>query len=510
MEKGNKTDFRRGKQIVLILTAVLITYLFAAGLPLQGLDLSEQVSTHTLDNGMKVIMIERGEAPVIHFRFMFDVGAVDEPEGLGGIAHMVEHMAFKGTTTVGTEDWEQEQKKLEKLDEAADAYFSAQKKEDVSGEELAQLEKNFKTAREAAQKWADPNPLQSIFDEHGARGYNAATGYDHTSYFLTLPSNRLELFARIKADVIDNAVFRYFYEEVDVVKEERMQRNEDEPTGYLQEKFLAEAFSEHYYGRPLIGSMEEIEGYRRQVALDFWDEHYYPNRAVLVMAGDVRPEKDIKIIEKYFGELKSEPETRIDIPEEPEQKKERRTRVSFDAEPQMFFGFYRPTYPEEDSYAMDAVSAIMGRGRTSRLYRRLVTEEEVAVEVNTYSNFPGYRYPNLFAIHVITKAPHTPKEVEKIVYEEINKLKVETPSDWEMEKVRNQVKADYIRELDSSRGLAFQLAFYEHFLDGWEKMMEYPDQIEKVTAEDIQLVAKKYLTENNRTVAILEPEEGGE
>ena len=506
-----KTFNSRLKRKTVILSALLIiAFIVTAGLSLQALDLAEQVSTHTLDNNMKVIMVERGEAPVIHFRLMFDVGAVDEPEGLGGIAHMVEHMAFKGTTTIGSENWEKESEYLENIDEAADAYFSAREKEDISEERLTELEENFKAAREAAQEWSDSNPLQSIFDEHGARGYNAATGYDHTSYFLTLPSNRLELFARVKADVIQNAVFRYFYEEVDVVKEERRQRNEDEPTGYLMENFLSEAYSEHYYGRPLIGSMEEIEGYRRQEAINFWEEHYHPNRAVLVMSGDVNPDEDIEIIEKYFGRLESEPETRIEIPEEPEQQEERRTNVTFDAEPQIFMGFHKPTYPDEDAYAMDAVSAILGRGRTSRLHRRLVTEEEVAVEVDTYSSYPGFRYPNLFAIHVITRSPHTPEDVEDIIYEEIEKLKEESVSDWELEKVRNQVRADYIRELDSSEGLAFQLAFHEHFLDGWENMMEYPEQIEKITSEDIQRAAEEYLVEDNRTVAILEAEEGGD
>ncbi len=498
----------KSKKSLIGVIFLLLIFLLLSSFSLQALDLAEQISTFTLDNGLKVIMVEGGEAPVIHFRLMFDVGGVDEPEGLGGIAHMVEHMAFKGTTSLGTDDPEKEQKLLKEMDETADAYFSA-RDQDVDEDRLKELEKEFIEAQEKAKEVADPNPLQSIVDKHGADGYNAATGYDHTSYFLSLPSNRLELFARIKADFMKNAVFRYFYEEVEVVKEERRQRNEDEPTGFLREHFLDTAFFEHYYGRPLIGSMEEIDNYRRQVALDFWEKHYHPNRAVLVMAGDLNPKEDIEVIKEYFGVIPEGPEERIQIPEEPQQTEERRTKVTFDAEPQMFIGYHIPAYPDRDVYVMDVISAVLGTGRTSRLYRRLVTEEEVAVDVNTYTGVPGYRYPNLFAIHVVTRDPHTPQEVEELIYEEIEKIKEELISDREMEKVRNQVKAGYIRQLESSSGLAYQLAFYEQFLDGWEKMMEYPDKIISVTREQIQENALKYLSAENRTVAILEPEEGG-
>lgn len=493
------------KVIVLIFfLSCLITFNSA-----QAFELEDKVTTYTLDNGLEVIMVENGAAPIVHFRLMFDVGGVDEPEGLGGIAHMVEHMAFKGTTSLGTDDWSKEEELLEKLDQAAEAYFQAQA-DDLSEQELEQLEDEFQAAQAQAQEVAEPNSLMNLFDGHGARNYNAKTGYDYTSYHLTLPSNRLELFARVKADVIDNAVFRYFYEEVDVVKEERRQRNEDEPTGFLQEHFLDEAFTEHFYGRPLIGSMEEIENYRRQVALDFWDAHYHPNRAVLVMAGDLNPSEDIEIIKEYFSEISAGPVEKTEIPEEPEQTEERRRQVTFDAEPQMFIGFHKPTYPEPDAYVLDAVSAVLGSGRTSRLHRRLITEEEVAVSVNTYSSIPGNRYSNLFGIHVVTRDPYTPEDVEEIIYEEIEKLKEEQISQWELEKVRNQVRASYIRNLDSTEGLASQLAYYQLFLDGWENITKYPDKIVDVTAEELQMAVQNYLVEDNRTVAILKAESGGE
>ncbi|MFW6308891.1 MAG: M16 family metallopeptidase, partial [bacterium] len=444
--------------LIIVITAI---FLFTLNLYTHSITLKDQVSTYTLDNGMEVIMVEQDFSPTIHFNLMFDVGGIDEPAGLGGIAHMVEHMAFKGTPSLGSENFDKEKELLDKMEKAAEKYFEAREKE-VSEDKLDELKSEFEKYQSQAQEQADSNPLQSIFDTHGAQSYNAGTGYDTTSYHLSLPANKLELFARIKADVLKNAVFRYFYEEVDVVKEERKQRNEDDPSGYLQENYLKEAFKYHHYGRSLIGNMEEISDYRKSTARDFWNKHYHPNRAVLVMIGDVNPDQDIEIIKKYFGTIPEGPETERLIPPEPIQTSERRTTVTFDAEPQMIIGFHKPTYPERDAYIMDVISSILGEGRTSRLYRRLVTEEQVATDVSTHSGMPGVRDDNQFIIEVETRNPHKPEEVEEIIYEEIDKLKQEPITQKELEKVHNQVRGDFIKQLDSREGLARQLAFYEH------------------------------------------------
>lgn len=484
-----------------LLVVFCVSILLLTSVPAVAADLLDRIDAFTMDNGLRILLVQEDHAPIIHFHLMFDVGGVDEEPGLGGIAHMVEHMAFKGTETIGSLDYEQEKRLFDELEAAADEYFDAL---DSSDEEAAaEAEEKFVRLRETLQGLAVPDVLWQLFDQHGGRGLNAYTGYDRTAYFLSLPSNRRELWLRVYADILENAVFRHFYEEVDVVKEERRQRNEDDPTGFLMEHFLKTAYEVHPYGRPLIGSMEEISEYRWADAREFWDAHYQPNRAVLVMVGDLDPEADRALIEQYFGLLDSAPRQARDIPEEPPQDEQRRVSVVYDAEPQLMIGFHKPTYPHRDAYVMDAIRSLLGSGRTSRLYGRLVLSEQAALSVNVYSSYPGLRFPNLFAISARPRHPHTPENLEELIFEEIERLQTEPVSQWELEKIVNQAQASFVRGLASASGLAGQLAVYELFLDGYKNVMDYPDIIASITPEEIQRVAEQYLTVDNSVVGML-------
>ncbi|AEB12655.1 M16 family metallopeptidase [Marinithermus hydrothermalis] len=481
-------------------------------LPAAAQGLEARVHAFTLDNGLRVLMVVEPSAPVIHFNLMFDVGGVDEPPGLGGIAHMVEHMAFKGTASIGSRDPEAEAEALAAVERALDALEAARAR-DADAAEVRRLEATFQEAREQAQRLAIPNALDNLFSANGAAGLNAGTGYDFTSFVVSLPKNRLELYARVYADVLLNPVFRSFYEERDVVREERRQRSEDDPQGFLFERFLGAAFERHPYGRPLIGSAEEIEGYRTAEAQAFFERFYHPNRAVLVMVGDLEPERDIQVIERFFGAVPQGPEARVPIPEEPPQSREKRITVRYDAEPQLAIGYHKPTYPERDAFVMDVIDALLSSGRTSRLFKRLVLEERLALDVSTSSSFPGARFPNLFLIFAQPRFPNPPEAVEAAVYAELERLKTEPVPERELEKVKNQVRAGFVRALASGPGLAQQLAFYELFLGGWENLLTYADTIQTVTAEEVQAAARRYFVPENRTVAILLPKdasEGGE
>ena len=472
-------------------------------------DLAERVHEFELDNGLDVIMVVQDAAPVIAFNLMFDVGGIDEPNGLGGIAHMVEHMAFKGTSTIGSLDYGAERAALAEVELAFTAIEDAEDA-GLPAEEIAELVEAFVEARARAQVLATPNALDLLFDANGAVGLNAGTGFDRTSYVVSLPSNRLELYARVYADILLNPVFRSFYEERDVVREERRQRSEDDPQGVLFEAFLDAAYEEHPYGRPLIGAPEAIQGYSASEAKAFFDAFYYPDRAVLVMVGDLEPERDIETIERYFGVLPSAPDLRPAIPEEPDQTEERRVGVEFDAEPQVAIGYHKPTYPERDAYVLDVISGLLSDGRTSRLFERLVIDEGLALSISSSSSYPGIREPNLFILYGLPRAPNTTEDIEAAVYEELERLKTEPVGERELEKVKNGVRAGFIRSLRSGSGLASQLAFYELFLGGWEEALEYADIIESVTPEEIMEVAERYFTPDNRTVATLVPLSGTE
>ena len=467
-------------------------------------DLQEFTTEFELDNGLTVIMVEQGFAPVISFNLMFDVGGMDEPEGLGGLAHMVEHMAFKGTRTIGSKDLPAELAALRKI-ELLTIMLDQAEETGADEKELAGLREQLMQSQEQARNLAFPNTFDTLFDSNGAVGLNATTGYDRTSFVVSLPANRLEFYARVYADVLLEPVFRGFYEESDVVHEERRQREADDPRGFLFENFLKAAFEVHPYGRPLIGSDEEIEYYRANEAEAFFELYYHPNRAVLVLVGGVEPERDIEVIKRYFGAVPEGPEVRAKIPNEPKQTQERRLTLRYDAEPQMVIGFHKPTYPARDAYILDVIDAILTSGRTSRLYKRLVTEEQLALSIVTSSSFPAIRDPNQFVVYALPLFPSTNEDLEAVIYEELEKLKTEPVSERELTKVKNQVRASFIRALGSSNGLASQLAFYELFLGGWENIISYADIIEDITAEEIMATASRYFVPENRTVGYLMP-----
>ncbi len=465
-------------------------------------ELAEDVHEYTLENGLRVIMAVRDFAPVIDFNLSFDVGGVDEPLGLGGVAHMVEHMAFKGTRSIGSYDLEAEEEALEDLEVAASA-LSVARDAGASGDALAVFEKAFADAQAAAQALASPNALDTLFTDNGAQGLNASTAYDRTSYTVSLPANRLELYARVYADVLTNPIFRSFYEERDVVREERRQRSEDSPDGVLYEAFLAEAFQKHPYGRPLIGAAEEIEGYTATAAQGIFDVFYHPNRAVLVLVGDVRPERDIRVIRRYFNFVPRGPEVRASIPAEPQQRAERRVVVPYAASPQLVVGFHKPTYPNRDAYVLDVLDYILGRGRTSRLYRELVTRQQLAADATTSAATPGVRYPNLFTIELQPRAPHTPQELERALYGELAKVGRGGMTGAELERAKTLLRADVLRSFESGSGLAASLAYNELFAGSWEKLFDDLDTYDTVTAAEVKGAASRLFREENRTVATL-------
>ena len=470
-------------------------------------DLASRVHTATLDNGLRILLVEQHAAPVVSFDLMFDVGGIDEPPGLGGIAHMVEHMAFKGTKTIGTDHPQQEQQALTNVEILAYALDNARAAGDAAL--TTQLEQAFMAAREQARSLASQAPLDGILSVNGAVGLNASTGYDYTHYVVSLPANRLELYARIYADEMSNAVFRSFYEERDVVREERRQRSEDDPQGVLLEAFLAEAFKGTPYARPLIGSARAIEGYTATEAHAFYRAFYAPGRAVLVVVGDVDPVSAMATLKRYFGAVPAHPTLHTRFPRPPAQTAERRVSVTFDAQPQLIIGYPKATYPAREAYVLDLVDALLGQGRTSRLYKRLVVLDQVASSVTTSSSFPGTRLPDAFIVYALPRAPHTTADVEAAVYDELHRLATEPVGDRELQKVKNLVRAGTLRTWSSNAGLAQNLAYNELFAGGWEHLMSDLDTYDSVTAAEIQAVARKVFTADNRTVAVLEPPKGG-
>jgi predicted Zn-dependent peptidase len=252
-----------------------------------------------------------------------------------------------------------------------------------------------------------------------------------------------------------------------------------------------------------------IEGYRAVEAQAFFEAFYHPASAVLVLVGDVDPERDLPVLERDFGTVPAGSAPPYAVPAEPLQTREVRVDVSYDAQPQIAVGWQKPTYPDRDAFVLDLIDALLGSGRTSRLYRRMILEDQLALDISTSAAYPGIRHPNLFLFYGQPRAPNGPAELEAALYQELERLKSEPPSEAEMAKVKNQVRAATVRSLASNSGLASALAFHELFAGGWERLIADLEIYESITAEEIQEVARRTFTAENRTVGILLSADGG-
>ncbi|MBH0190731.1 MAG: insulinase family protein [Nitrospira sp.] len=473
--------------------------------------LADRVIEHKLANGLTVLMVERHQTPVVSINITFAVGGINEQVGQTGIAHFYEHMAFKGTRTVGTKDYEKEKPILDELAvigselEQRQRELAAKSGGGTAEEQAAvsSLQKRFAELQAQASHYVVGNELALLYQRHGGVGFNASTGKDLTRYTISLPANRLPLWAAIESDRMAYPVFREFYKERGVVMEERRLRNDDSPSGLLFETFTSAAFRAHGYGVPTIGWESDILSLTPAETETFFKAHYGPNRATIALVGDFNSKDVIALIEQTFGKIPAAPPSSARMPVEPEQRGERRVEVEFDAEPSLVIGYHKPGLGHPDDDVFDVIDAILSDGLTSRLHRKLVRERRLAASVGSDANYPGVRAPNLFIITANPLAPHTTAELESAIYEELERLKREPVSSQELERVINNLDADMVRALRSNSGLASQLAMYQAVAGDWRYVLQSRDKVAAVTATDVQRVAARYFTKSNRTVGVL-------
>jgi len=473
--------------------------------------LAERVIEHKLANGLTVLMVERHQTPVVSINITFAVGGINEQVGQTGLAHFYEHMAFKGTRTVGTKDYEKEKPILEELARVGTELEQrqrdlAKKVDGATAEEQAtidSLQTRFTELQAQASQYVVGNEMALLYQRHGGVGLNASTGKDLTRYTISLPANRLPLWAAIEADRMANPVLREFYKERGVVMEERRLRSDDSPNGLLFETFTSAAFRAHGYGVPTIGWGSDILALTPAETEAFFKTHYGPNRATIALVGDIKPKEVIALIESTFGKIPAAPAGPPLVTVEPEQRGERRVDVEFDAEPSLAIGYHKPGLGHPDDDVFDVIDAVLTDGVTSRLHTSLVREKRLAASVSSDANYPGVRAPNLFILMAAPRAPHTAAEVEAAIYHELERLKQEPVSPKELEKVINNLDADLVRALRSNSGLASQLALYQTVAGDWRYVLKSRDKVAAVTAADVQRVAARYFTKSNRTVGVL-------
>jgi len=465
----------------------------------------KQLTEFKLDNGMKFIVLERHEAPVVSFLTYADVGGANEPEGKTGVAHFLEHLAFKGTKRIGTRNYQAEKPLLDDLDELATQLqaAAAAKKDD----EVARLQAQFEQIEAKAAKLVKQNELGQIVEQAGGVGLNANTSTEATRYFYSFPANKLELWMSLESERFLEPVFREFYKEKDVILEERRLRVDNSPIGQMMEKFLDTAYQLHPYKRPVIGYEADIRNLTREDVQQFFDSYYVPSNLTVAIVGDVNPTQVKQLAQVYFGRYKAKPAAAELKVVEPPQQKTQEVTLRLPSQPWYLEGYHRPAINHPEHAIYEIIGRLLSNGRTSRLYKSLVEKQRLALSAQGFSGFPGDKYPNLMLFYALTAPGHTPDEVGAALRKEIERLKTEPVAALELERVKTQARADLLRSLDSNMGMAQLLLEYEVKTGSWRNLFQELEAIAQVRAADVQRVAKETFTAENRTVGRIQSNE---
>ena len=472
------------------------------------------VVEHTLANGMRFIILERRQSPTVAFMVHYPVGSIHEHLGNTGIAHVLEHMLFKGTHEIGTTDAGAEAALLTRIDAVRDSLLAqaSEPRPQVRGGpdgpvragngERSRLQERFRALIDSAAALEVPNEFDAILSRAGARGLNATTSHEATRYFVEMPANRTELWFALESERMKDPVFRGFFPELDVVKEERRMRLETSPGALLQTALLAAAYEVHPYGVPVIGHASDLDRLTRRQAEDYFRTYYGARNAVVAIVGAVDPGEVIEWTEKYFSDLRPGAPPPLVPAEEPPQRGERRLDVEYDAEPQLAMAWRGVPGDHPDAPALSVLAVALAGGRTSALYRRLVTEERQALQISAFQG-PGFLGPRLFWITGAPRAPHGTHQIEEVIREEIRRIQETPPTDAVMTRIRNQIRAGDYRRLEQNFQLAGQLADSEATFGDWRVTFRLSQAVVDVTAEDVQRVARTYLKDSSLTVATL-------
>jgi len=479
------------------------------------------VQKHVLDNGMTILVVERHEAPVFSTYIHYKVGSANEWPGMIGAAHLLEHMLFKGTKTIGTKDYKTEGPLLQRedslralitIEERKAGLIAFQRSVGLSdvpdnAAKIARLNDELETVKQQLDALVEKNEYEQIYSRNGASGFNAGTGYDGTTYYVSLPSNRLPLYIDVESDRMTNPVLREFYAERDVVIEERRLKVDNEGGTKLFEQLIGTAFIAHPY-QIFWEWKSEVAHLTRPKLIDFYKRYYAPNRMVLSIVGDVDAQEVFKLADEKFGKIPRQPDPAPIVTVEPKQEGERRVIQRFDAEPYLNIAYHKSAFDDPDEIVFRIIHRLLSDGRTSRLYKSLVLDKQVAADVSTF-NFPGSSagdlYPDVFVIDASPKSPHSTAEVETSVYEELQKLATVPVSSQELQKIKNRIASDFTWGLYSNLGLAARISEYEARAGDWRYLQSIQDRLQSVTPSDIMRVAKATFTADNRTVATLVP-----
>jgi len=461
---------------------------------------AEEVTEFTLDNGMKFIVLEQHEAPVVSMMLYANVGASNEEDGKTGVAHYLEHLAFKGTTRIGTTNYPAEKVALDKLDVIFDQLMAAEDASDTA--KAAALTEEFKTLQAEAASYVEQNKFGQIIEQTGGTGLNATTSADATRYFYNLPSNKLELWFSLESERFLDPVLREFYKEKEVILEERRMRVDNSPIGQMVERFSEVAFTEHPYRRPVIGYQEDLRRATREDVQAFFDLYYGPSNLISAIVGDVDPQQVKALAETYFGRYESRNTPPELVVNEPAQREQREFTLELVSQPWYLEGYHRPGINDPDHVVHAMINSVLTGGRTARLYKALV-EPGIALDVGSANGFPGDKEETVMLLYGLTAPGSTVDDLAVGIQAELERLKREPVDTKTLERVKTQSRAGLLGVLDSNNGMASLLAEYEAKTGDWRNVFKELQAIEAVSAEDVQRVARETFRADNRTVGKL-------
>jgi len=493
------------KKYLLLIALLALSPLASA----QEKSLRDVVSEHRLDNGMRFLMVQRPGAPMISAGWVAHVGSANERPGITGISHLFEHMMFKGTHTIGVKDAALDDQLRAELDDLREQMFvlergnrlavrtgQAESMSDptLDSAEMKALRKQFDAVIEQQRANIIKDQFDQIYTEQGATGMNAFTNQDMTVYFLRVPNNKLELWFWMESDRLSDPVFREFYSERDVVYEERRMRTESTPTGIQNEVFNSMFWRGHPYGWPVVGWPSDVSAITRGQAEEYFDIYYAPNNLTAVLVGDFDETQALKWANQYFGRIPRGTATPPDVvtlymP----LKGGFEFHAEVDAPPSVSLSFHTTAYGGEDHPALMVLADVLN-GKTGRLHKRLVLKDQIATTAAATED--SRKYDGVFQLNANGKSHIDPQMLKVVLLEEVEKIQNEGISEYELEKVRNNLSADNFRRLEDNFFLAIQLLYYDGLRD-WSSMETLFERVKTVSREDVQRVAKKYLLADN-------------
>ncbi len=510
--------------------AIVLTVLLsiASSTRAQNIDAKE----YRLDNGMQVLMVEKHESPTIMAAIFARVGSSNEVTGITGISHLFEHMMFKGTETIGTKDMTRDREIMAQLDSLRELMRSEEnvmRTEYRHGEITDMLDQDAKTPRyREIEKVFDSlileqrqliikDQLDELYTKNGGSFLNAFTSQDMTAYFVRLPRNKIELYMWLESDRFSHPVFREFYSERNVVREERRLGVESTPTGLIEEDFQAMFWKSSSYHWDVIGWPSDLGSITREQANNYYATYYAPNNLSMILVGDLNPDEMITMVKKYFERI---PRGTTPPPEvvtlEEKQYGEKRLIAEAEASPQTSIAYHTVAFKNADSYPLEVLAGIMS-GKTGRLYKKLVDEKGIAKgsmsgggrgmgggRLAVSASQDSRRFAGMFSIDAEGTSGVKAEDLEQAIYEVIEDLKVNPVPDMELQKVKNQMKVDIIRSMDRMAGIGILFYLGQNAAMGdWREANVDPQKCDAVTADDIMRVANKYFANDQRNVMII-------